>query len=123
MTTPPKSTRPPKPKRDLSYIDRPEAHAIVAGAVGDQDRPLLSAESQMVPMQPAALTLAARPAMRKGIALKVPDETHARLVNLVKHGFGASMQDIISEAIEKHLREEEERLRRAIEFGVVRRRV
>jgi hypothetical protein len=42
MTTPPSSTRPPKPKRDLSYIDKPEAHAIVAGATGDQDRPLLS---------------------------------------------------------------------------------
>jgi predicted DNA-binding protein len=60
--------------------------------------------------------------MRKGIALKVSDETHGRLVNLVKHGFGASMQDIISEALEKHLTEEEERLRRAIDLGVVRRR-
>lgn len=122
MTTPPSSTRPPKPKRDLSYIDKPEAHAIVAGATGDQDRPLLSAQSQVLPMEPAALALASRPAMRKGIALKVSDETHGRLVSLVKHGFGASMQDIISEALEKHLTEEEERLRRAIDLGVVRRR-
>jgi predicted DNA-binding protein len=61
--------------------------------------------------------------MRKGIALKVTEETHARLMNLVKHGFGASMQDIITEATEKHLREEEERLRKAIELGVVRRKV
>jgi predicted DNA-binding protein len=60
--------------------------------------------------------------MRKGIALKVTEETHTRLMNLVKHGFGASMQDIITEAVEKHLREEEERLQRAIELGVVRRK-
>lgn len=121
MTTPPSSARPPRPKRDLSHIDTPEAQALIAGARGDQDRPQPQAESQVVPMhmQPPR---SPSPPMRRGIALKVTEETHARLMNLVKHGFGASMQDVITEAIEKHLVEEEERLRRAIELGVVRRR-
>jgi predicted DNA-binding protein len=124
MTTPPSSARPPKPKRDLSYIDTAEAQAIVASATGDQNRPLPPTENQVIPMQaaPAPVRTASSPLMRKGIALKVTEDTHARLMNLVKHGFGASMQDVITEAIEKHLVEEEDRLRRAIELGVVRRR-